>query len=86
VAAALADRGDYDLWIVDHRLPDGDGLALLARLGEQRGARPPAVMFSADALPALRDRALAAGYLDFWTKPLELERLLAALRRLLPPR
>jgi CheY-like chemotaxis protein len=84
-AQALADEGHYALWIVDHQLPDTDGVSLLARLRERHGPGLRAVMFSADALPAIRERALAAGYLDFWTKPLELEALLASLRALLQP-
>jgi signal transduction histidine kinase len=84
-AQALADTGTYDLWIVDRQLPDADGLALLARLRERHGAALRAVMFSADALPTVREQALAAGYLDFWTKPLELDTLMASLRRLLRP-
>jgi signal transduction histidine kinase len=84
-AEALADPGPYALWIIDRQLPDGDGITLLAELRARHGAGLRAVMFSADALPELRARALEAGFLDHWTKPLELEDLLAALRRLLPP-
>jgi signal transduction histidine kinase len=83
-AQALADPGGYDLWIVDHQLPDTDGVSLLHALRQRHGDGLRAVMFSADALPVIRERALAAGYLDFWTKPLELDALLASLRRVLP--
>ncbi len=87
-AAALAAAAEpgfagFDLWIIDRQLPDTDGLALLAALRQRLGAGLRAVMFTADALPQRRDEALAAGFIDCWTKPLSLGELEASLRRAL---
>jgi len=84
-AAALAapPGPGFDLWIIDRQLPDTDGLALLAALRQRHGPGLRAVMFTADALPQRRDEALAAGFIDCWTKPLSLGELEAALRRAL---
>ncbi len=77
-AAAEAGAG-FDLWLVDKQLPDGDGVGLLAQLrvaARVHGLPPPrAVMLSADALPGSVAPALAAGFLDYWTKPVALQRL-----------
>jgi CheY-like chemotaxis protein/anti-sigma regulatory factor (Ser/Thr protein kinase) len=83
---ALGAAPVADLWIIDRRLPDGDGIELLATLRQRLGG-VRAVLFSADALPASRERALAAGYHDVWVKPIGLEPLKQALDRVLaaPP-
>jgi signal transduction histidine kinase len=82
-AAALAAVPAFDLWIIDRQLPDTDGIALLAALRQRHGRALRAVLFTADALPQRRDEALAAGFVDCWTKPLSMDDLEAALRRVL---
>ena len=65
--------------ILDHGLPDGDGIAVLGRL---RVKQPyvPVVMLTGlnDAETAVR--ALKAGADDYLTKPFELERLFSVLQ------
>lgn len=64
--------------ILDLSLPDGDGIALLPQLrAGAPGARIVAV--SAHANEADRARALAAGVAAFFTKPVALEHLWAAV-------
>lgn len=46
---------------------------------------PPVVAVSANAMPADIEAARAAGFADYLTKPLDLERLHATVRRLLAP-
>lgn len=85
-AEALAWSGSAHLWVIDRHLLDGDGVALLEQLRARHGPDLRAVMFSADALPERRTAALAAGFLDYWVKPLAAEALQAALARWLPAR
>ncbi|MEK8046793.1 PAS domain-containing hybrid sensor histidine kinase/response regulator [Ideonella margarita] len=76
---AQAERHAPELLLVDIGLPDINGLELLGRLRALPGLQAvPAVAVSADALPADVDRALAAGFADYWTKPLDLGATLAA--------
>jgi len=78
-------RGErFDLVLLDMQLPDMHGTELLQHLaGEQLLAQAPVVALSASAMPEAVDAALAAGAVEYWTKPLNLARLDADLRRFL---
>lgn len=71
----------YDLILLDLQLPDGDGYAVLKRLREQRGRHTPCVALTANAMLNERNRALEAGFDEFWTKPLNLPEFLLGLER-----
>jgi PAS domain S-box-containing protein len=67
-----------DLLVIDGHLPGAQGHEVLRALRARPGlAATPAVMCSADALPEERERALAHGFVDYWTKPVEVRRLAA---------
>jgi CheY-like chemotaxis protein len=81
---ALADPPQ--LVLMDIQLPDLDGLALLPRLRAHPPlARVPVIAVSADATPAAINRAQAVGFDDYLTKPLDTDRLVAAVRTALQP-
>ena len=68
------------LTLVDMQLPDISGLEVLARLRANpltSGLR--VVALSANAIPADIQRALQAGFDDYWTKPLDFKVFNAAL-------
>ncbi len=80
----LARSERPDLILLDIRLPDIDGYEVLRRLrADPATAAIPVVAVSADAMPADVQRGLQAGFDDYLTKPMDLQRLLATLRRLL---
>ena len=84
VAGSLAearraiDAMHFDLWLVDAHLPDGHGETLLD--ATRGGIRTPALAHTAASDTALRERLLAAGFLDVLCKPLGVGELHAALR------
>lgn len=71
-----------DAAIIDHRLPDGDALALLSRL---RDADPgaPVVVLTAHGSIDLAVQAIKIGAEQFLTKPIEMATLLLVLERAL---
>ena len=72
-------NSNYDLILLDRRLPDGDGLSLLPTLREiQPGLR----VILLTALDALNERVsgLDAGADDYLVKPFEEEELVARIR------
>jgi signal transduction histidine kinase len=76
----LAQSARPDLILVDMQLPDIDGLEVLRRLRADAGtAHIPCVSVSANAMPDDIQRALQAGFADYWTKPLDLQRFLSSL-------
>ena len=77
---ALARAGRPDLVLVDVQLPDFDGYEVLRRLkADPHMASTRYIALSARALPDEIERARRAGFDDYWTKPIDLDRFLVAL-------
>ncbi|MEP7299074.1 MAG: PAS domain-containing protein [Burkholderiales bacterium] len=75
-----------DLILVDVQLPDFDGFEVLRQLrAHAETARIPSIALSANAMPADIERALAAGFEDYWTKPIRFKEFIDALKRRFPP-
>ncbi|HVK32470.1 MAG TPA: PAS domain-containing protein [Burkholderiaceae bacterium] len=73
------------LVLVDMQLPDFDGLEVLRRLrADPATATIRCVALSANAMHEDMQRARAAGFDDYWTKPIDLANFLGAIDRLLP--
>jgi PAS domain S-box-containing protein len=79
IEAALQHQPD--LVLVDMQLPDMDGHELLRRLRAQP-LPSTLIALSANAMPDAVAQARAAGFDDYWTKPIDVARLLAGLDRL----
>ena len=72
-----------DLILVDLQLPDFDGFEVLRRLRAQpETAATPCIALSANAMPEDIARGLAAGFVDYWTKPIDFKAFLAAPQRM----
>jgi PAS domain S-box-containing protein len=69
-----------DLLLVDMQLPDMDGFEVLRRVRADAAWQALTVIaLSANAMPDDVGRARAAGFDDYWTKPIDFERFLAGL-------
>lgn len=82
---ALAEKPD--LILMDLEMPIVDGWEATRRLKSQPATRDiPVIALSAHALAGTREKALAAGCDEFDTKPVEFDRLVATIRRVLANR
>ncbi len=78
LAAARAHH--HDLLLIDMNLPDMNGLELIRMLrADPLAADAQCIALSADAMQTQIDAALAAGFDGYWTKPINVARILDAL-------
>ena len=74
----------HDLILVDHIMPEIDGIEFTRRLrNDSRYETVPVVMVTSDAGPEIRRQAIASGATDFVTKPFDAVELQARVRNLL---
>jgi CheY-like chemotaxis protein len=83
-AVAALESGQFDLVLMDLRMPGLDGLAATRAL-RAKGVATPVVALTADAFEDDRRACLAAGMDDFLVKPLTPDTLRSALLRWTAP-
>lgn len=81
-AFELTRQNDYDVIVLDRRLPDGEGLSFIPRL-RKAGTESPIIVLTARNEPLERVRGLDIGADDYLGKPFLVEELLARLRAVL---
>jgi DNA-binding response OmpR family regulator len=80
-ACDMAKQGQYDLYVLDKRLPDGTGLELCEKLNEITPG-VPCIFYTGDAYEIHRREAMAAGAAAYVAKP-NIEGLISAVHELL---
>ena len=80
-ACSMAAKTDYDLYVLDKRLPDGTGVELCTRL-TMLSPNVPCIFYTGDAYEIHRREAFAAGAAAFVAKP-DIEGLINAVHELL---
>ena len=84
---AMAVSESPDIILMDLEMPVVDGWEATRTLkGDPQTRDIPIIALSAHALAGEREKAIAAGCNEFDTKPIEFERLVATLRRVLANR
>lgn len=83
-ALQLATTRDFDLYVLDKRLPDGSGLDLVRKLNLLTPG-VPTVFYSGDTYDVHREEAMAAGAAAYVSKP-DLDELLDTVRELMSQR
>jgi CheY-like chemotaxis protein len=86
-AIKLAQEKKYDLIFLDHRMPNKDGVETLAELkADESGLNreTPAVSLTANAISGMREKYMAAGFVEYLTKPIDPMRLEGVIMKLLP--
>ena len=80
-ACVMAAATEYDLYVLDKRLPDGTGIELCERL-TTISPHVPCIFYTGDAYEIHRREAFAAGAAAFVAKP-DIEGLINAVHQLL---
>lgn len=82
-ALAASGRKVYDVILMDCAMPELDGYEATRRIREGRHGNPSVhiIALTANALPGDRKKCLDAGMDDYMSKPVHLEQLSAALRK-----
>jgi CheY-like chemotaxis protein len=88
-AAALqrlrSDAGRFDLVLMDVQMPEMDGFEATARIRAELGLTLPVLAMTAGVLESEREQCIASGMNDFIAKPIDVEQMLRAIARNLPP-
>ncbi|OOG45180.1 hypothetical protein B0B52_04715 [Polaromonas sp. A23] len=72
-----------DVLVLDGRLPDTHGIDLLKRIRSVPGLQAtPAYMCSADTQPEHKVLAEQAGFVGYWTKPVDFDKVFDELDRI----
>ncbi len=77
----MIEAADYDLILMDLRMPGMDGFAAIAAIRQRIDAkgRLPIIVLTADAAAGLRERCLSAGADEVLFKPVSMQSLFDAI-------
>lgn len=78
----LAEKGIYDLLVLDIMLPDLDGISLIKQLRKKADVTPALFLTARDSVES-RVQGLDAGADDYLVKPFAINELLARIRSLI---
>lgn len=83
----LVARTHYDLILMDHLMPEMDGVETLKRIREMTdspNAETPVIALTANVMVGAREKYAGYGFTDYLAKPVQGERLESALMEYLP--
>ncbi|MCR4990691.1 MAG: response regulator [Lachnospiraceae bacterium] len=73
-AIGLADKNEYDIILMDQRMPGMNGteaLKAIKALESRKNTETPIICLTADAIRGAKERYIAEGFSDYLTKPVE---------------
>jgi two-component system response regulator AtoC len=79
-ACSIANDGGISAAVIDFRLPDGNGLDLLAKL-RKPGRDLPCILITSYGSKKLREEAFELGFDSYFDKPFDNNALVVALRK-----
>ncbi len=82
IGVEMATATDYDLILMDVQMPEMDGLTA-TKLMRDQGLQIPIIALSANVMKGFEQELFDAGYTDYLTKPIDLDRFMSRLAELL---
>ena len=81
----MVDENEFDIILMDLRMPGMDGMAAIRKLRERGDAKGqlPIIVVTADTAANLRDQCAALGADDFLQKPVAMNALFESIGRVL---
>ncbi len=86
-AVEMCRQKHYDLILLDHMMPELDGIETLKLIRETEGSKnkdTAVIVLTANALAGSRDLYLEAGFADYLTKPIDSSLLEQTVKKYLP--
>lgn len=86
-ALSMLEKEDFDLIFMDHMMPEMDGVETVAkirRLEDETKRNVKVIAISANAIRGIRDEFVRKGFVDYLSKPINIERLEKLLKLYLP--
>jgi CheY-like chemotaxis protein len=82
IGVEMATATNYDLILMDVQMPEMDGLTA-TKLMRDHGLQTPIIALSANVMKGFEQELFDAGYTDYLTKPIDLDRFMPKLAELL---
>ena len=79
----MVDSKKYDLILLDHMMPEMDGVEVLWRMREDEEFNIPVVALTANAVSGARKMYLDWGFADYISKPIHIEEMETCLKKYL---
>lgn len=84
-ALSLLEKENFDLILLDHMMPEMDGVETLKRINGMYEKRPfPVIALTANALSGAKERYINLGFDDYLSKPVDTKELEDLLLKWLP--
>ena len=85
-AIAMASRQRYDAALIDHMMPEMDGMETMREMKKlPQTAETVFIALTANAISGSREMYISAGFHDYLSKPVDSEKLEEMLMKYLPP-
>lgn len=86
-AIELAKKKHYDIILMDHMMPEMDGVETYTQLRKEETmcGDTPVIMLTANALAGIRERYMDQGFADYISKPVRGDKLESVIKSYLPP-
>ncbi len=87
-AIELCEKNKYDLILMDHMMPQMDGVEAYGKLRADEktlNSQTPVIMLTANALAGIREKYMNVGFADYLSKPVRGKTLEETIKKYLPP-